>query len=103
MNPSCCGVGGDLLFEQVRDLNFARVGPWIKEKAKKVNDQYEKRHAAKTIHQIRQFVSNLKGIQEEHRSLQIHTNIAGYIMKVNISFYCIFIFYHPHTKIRSFH
>ncbi|KAI7881074.1 Sec1-like protein [Lichtheimia hyalospora FSU 10163] len=70
----------DKLFSQLRDQNFAVVGGMLNKIAKRINENYEERHHAKTVAQIRDFVGRLSELQQEHQSLQIHTGIAEQIM-----------------------
>ncbi|ORE06059.1 Sec1-like protein [Rhizopus microsporus var. microsporus] len=56
----------DKLFGQLRDQNFAVVGGILNKVAKRINENYEERHNAKTMAQIRDFVGRLDtGIAEE--------------------------------------
>lgn len=61
----------DLLYSEVRDKNFSNVGLTLNKIARKLNDDYEERHQAKTVLQIRQFIGKLGTLQSEHKSLQI--------------------------------
>ncbi|KAK9368546.1 Sec1-like protein [Lipomyces kononenkoae] len=70
----------DALFANLRDLNFAVVGPTLNKAARKLNEEYEERHQAKTVSQIKEFVGKLGGLQAEHQSLRLHTNLAEEIM-----------------------
>ncbi|KAG9304488.1 hypothetical protein G9A89_020052 [Geosiphon pyriformis] len=67
---------GDKLFAQLRDMNFAVVGGVLNRVAKRLNEDYEARHQAKTVAQIREFVNKMGGLQSEHQSLRTHTGIA---------------------------
>lgn len=71
----------DLLFAEIRDLNFAVVGDRLHRAAKRLNSDYEGRHAAKTVSQIRAFVGKLGGLQSEHASLRLHTGLTERIME----------------------
>lgn len=71
----------DKLFDNLRDTNFAIVGNLLNKVARRLNDDYEGRHQAKTVSEIRQFVSKLGGLQQEHQSLRLHTGLAEEIMK----------------------
>ncbi|KAK9458925.1 Sec1-like protein [Lipomyces oligophaga] len=70
----------DALYASLRDLNFAVVGPTLNKFARKLNEDYGERHQAKTVSQIKEFVSKLSGLQAEHQSLRLHTNMAEDIM-----------------------
>ncbi|KAK9373793.1 Sec1-like protein [Lipomyces chichibuensis] len=70
----------DGLFATLRDLNFAVVGTTLNKAARKLNEEYEERHQAKTVSQIKEFVGKLGGLQAEHQSLRLHTNLAEEIM-----------------------
>lgn len=71
----------DKLFDNLRDTNFAIVGNLLNKVARRLNDDYEGRHQAQTVSEIRQFVSKLGGLQQEHQSLRLHTGLAEEIMK----------------------
>ncbi|KAI5810690.1 Sec1-like protein [Pyronema omphalodes] len=71
----------DKLFDNLRDTNFAIVGSLLNKVARRLNEDYEGRHQAKTVSEIRQFVSKLGGLQQEHQSLRLHTGLAEEIMK----------------------
>ncbi|KAN0064744.1 Vacuolar protein-sorting-associated protein 33 [Thecaphora frezii] len=70
----------DSLFAEIRDLNFAVVGEKLHRAAKRLNEDYEGRHHAKTVSQIRAFVGKLGGLQNEHASLRLHTGLTEKIM-----------------------
>ncbi|ORE22574.1 Sec1-like protein [Rhizopus microsporus] len=70
----------DKLFGQLRDQNFAVVGGILNKVAKRINENYEERHNAKTMAQIRDFVGRLGELQQEHQSLRVHTGIAEEII-----------------------
>ncbi|KCV70557.1 hypothetical protein H696_02903 [Fonticula alba] len=70
----------DTLYSSIRDLNLAAVGPALHRSATRIDQQYDRRHAAKTISQIREFVSDLGGLQKEHQSLGVYTNLAEHLM-----------------------
>lgn len=65
--------GGDKLFGELRDLNFAVVGGLLNKVAKRINADYEERHNAKTVPQIRQFIVKMGGLAAEHQSLRLRT------------------------------
>ncbi|TKY85723.1 hypothetical protein EX895_005263 [Sporisorium graminicola] len=71
----------DLLLAEIRDLNFAVVGDRLHRAAKRLNQDYEGRHQAKTVSQIRAFVGKLGGLQSEHASLRLHTGLTEKIME----------------------
>ncbi|GFF28230.1 vacuolar protein sorting-associated protein 33A [Aspergillus lentulus] len=71
----------DQLFSQVRDANFAIVGDILNKVARRLESEYETRHAAKTPSELREFVNKLPTYQLEHQSLRVHTNLAQEIMR----------------------
>ncbi|KAI9483036.1 MAG: Sec1-like protein [Benjaminiella poitrasii] len=75
----------DKLFGQLRDQNFAVVGGMLNKIAKRINENYEERHNAKTVAQIRDFVGRLSELQKEHQSLKIHTGIAEEIISHTVT------------------
>lgn len=71
----------DPLFSQLRDANFAIVGDILNKVARRLENDYETRHTAKSTVELREFVNKLPGYQQEHQSLRVHTNLAEEIMK----------------------
>lgn len=65
----------DTLFSELRDKNFAVVGGILNKTARRLNDDYEKRHLAKTPAELRQFVGQLSGLQLEHQALRLRRSI----------------------------
>lgn len=63
--------GGDPLFGELRDKNFTIVGALLNRVAKRINLDYEQRHAAQTVSQMRDFVGKLSGLQAEHQALRL--------------------------------
>ncbi|GAA6013482.1 hypothetical protein JCM8202_000701 [Rhodotorula sphaerocarpa] len=70
----------DQLFSELRDQNFAVVGNVLNRTARRLNEDYEKRHQAKTAAELRQFVGQLGGLQSEHQALRLHTNLTEQVM-----------------------
>lgn len=67
----------DKLFHSIRDNNFARVGNVLNKIAHRLNDDYEGRHQAKTVTQLKEFVNKLGGLQTEHQSLRLRRRIGN--------------------------
>lgn len=64
----------DPLFADLRDQNFAVVGSVLNRTARRLNEDYEKRHQAKTAAELRQFVGQLGGLQSEHQALRLRAS-----------------------------
>ncbi|GAA6038956.1 hypothetical protein JCM8097_000593 [Rhodosporidiobolus ruineniae] len=75
----------DPLYAELRDKNFAVVGGVLNRTARRLNDDYEKRHQAKTPAELRQFVGQLGGLQNEHQALRLHTSLTEQIMTLTTS------------------
>ncbi|GAA5891327.1 hypothetical protein JCM6882_004658 [Rhodosporidiobolus microsporus] len=75
----------DPLFAELRDKNFAVVGSVLNRTARRLNDDYEKRHQAKTPAELRQFVGQLGGLQNEHQALRLHTSLTEQVMTLTTS------------------
>ncbi|GAA6000399.1 hypothetical protein JCM10207_007996 [Rhodosporidiobolus poonsookiae] len=75
----------DSLFADLRDQNFAVVGGVLNRFARRLNDDYERRHQAKTPAELRQFVGQLGGLQNEHMALRLHTSLTEQIMTLTTS------------------
>ena len=71
----------DQLYSQLRDANFAVVGSMLNKVARRLENDYESRHGAKSTSELREFVNKLPAYQAEHASLKIHTNLAEDIMR----------------------
>ncbi|CAM1505641.1 Fc.00g112780.m01.CDS01 [Cosmosporella sp. VM-42] len=74
----------DKLYDQLRDANFAIVGILLNKVARrlqKVQSDYETKHKTKTIAELKDFVSQLPGYQQEQQSARIHTGLAEEIIK----------------------
>ena len=64
------------LYQELRGLNFNAVGPTLSRKAKNISAQFEERHEARTVREIKQFVDKLPGMQTAKLSLATHTTVA---------------------------
>ena len=64
------------LYQELRGLNFNAVGPTLSRKAKNISAQFEERHEARTVREIKQFVDRLPGMQTAKLSLATHTTVA---------------------------
>jgi hypothetical protein len=62
-------------------MNFSDVGNLLSQRAKLLSREYDERHDAKTVSQIKQFTSKLKRLQDEQVSLKLHTDVAAEITK----------------------
>ena len=71
----------DQLYEQLRDTNFATVGPLLNKVARRLESDFESRHGAKSTSELREFVNKLPVYQAEQQSLKVHTSFAEEIMK----------------------
>lgn len=71
----------DPLFAQLRSSNFALIGPQLNKIARRLESDYEGRHSARGINELRDFVNKLPGFQQEHQSLAVHTNLADHMTK----------------------
>ncbi|XP_043924530.1 vacuolar protein sorting-associated protein 33A [Protopterus annectens] len=73
------------LYAEIRDKNFNAVGSVLSKKAKIISAAFEERHNAKTVGEIKQFVSQLPHMQAARTSLANHTSIAELIKDVTTS------------------
>lgn len=71
----------DSLYAQLRGTNFALVGPVLNKVARRLESDFDVRHKAQEISELRSFVNQLPGLQQEHQSLAIHTNLADDLSK----------------------
>ncbi|KAI9565724.1 Vacuolar protein sorting-associated protein 33A [Daphnia sinensis] len=73
------------LYADLRDKNFSAVGTTLSRKAKAISAQYEERHEAKTVSELKQFVAKLPQMQATKQSLALHTSIAELVKEITIS------------------
>lgn len=59
----------EALFAEIRDCNFSAVGPRLSRHAKSVVAQYEERHAAKTVGELKQFVQRIPQMEVYKQSV----------------------------------
>ena len=71
----------DRVVAVIRDDNFAVVGMKLHEVAKRLNQDYDTRHTARTVPQMRAFVGRLGGLEQDRANLSIHTGLAQAIMR----------------------
>ena len=64
-------ASSDNLFSDLRDRNFTVVGSILNRTAKRINADYEGRHQAQTVREMRDFVGKLSGLQAEHQALRL--------------------------------
>ncbi|XP_042193601.1 vacuolar protein sorting-associated protein 33A [Callorhinchus milii] len=76
---------GEELYAEIRDKNFNAVGSVLSKKAKFISAAFEGRHNAKTVGEIKQFVSQLPHMQAARTSLANHTSIAELIKDITAS------------------
>ncbi|KAA0716273.1 Vacuolar protein sorting-associated protein 33A [Triplophysa tibetana] len=70
------------LYAEIRDKNFNAVGAALSKKAKIISAAFEERHNAKTVGEIKQFVSQLPHMQAARSSLANHTSIAELVKDI---------------------
>ncbi|XP_015273145.1 PREDICTED: vacuolar protein sorting-associated protein 33A [Gekko japonicus] len=73
------------LYAEIRDKNFNAVGSVLSKRAKIISAAFEERHHAKTVGEIKQFVSQLPHMQAARGSLANHTSIAELIKDITTS------------------
>lgn len=69
------------LYAEIRDFNFSAVGPRLSHHAKSVVAQYEERHTAKTVGELKQFVQKIPQMEAYKQSVATHTAIAELIQE----------------------
>ena len=51
------------LYQEIRWLNFNAVGPSLSRKARSISAQFQERHEAKTVREMKEFVEKLPSMQ----------------------------------------
>lgn len=67
------------MFADLRDKNFNAVGPNLSKKAKAIAAQFDERHGAKNVRELKLFVEKMPQMQAVRDSLATHTSIAELI------------------------
>ena len=67
------------LYTELRDKNFQAVGTTLSRKAKAISAQYEERHEAKTVSELKQFVAKLPQMQATKQSLALRENFLKHL------------------------
>lgn len=75
----------DKMFAEIRDKNFTGVGSVLYQKSVWVKQNYEKRKEVHQLKELKEFMKGLPEMQEMHRLIGIHTNVATEISKVTQS------------------
>ncbi|KPI86671.1 vacuolar protein sorting-like protein [Leptomonas seymouri] len=76
---------GDKIFAEIRDKNFSGVGSVLYQKSVWVKQNYDKRKEVHQLKELKEFMKGLPEMQEMHRLIGIHTNIATEISKITQS------------------
>lgn len=72
----------DKLFPELRDENFATIGPTLNRTARRLQaDQANIKQADQSISDLKSIINKLPAYQAEQTSLKIHTSVAEEIMK----------------------
>jgi len=66
----------DEIYADLRDKNFNAVGPTLSKKAKAISAQFEERHGARTVRDLKLFVDKMPQMQDIKRSLNNQMEIA---------------------------
>eukprot|EP00761_Pharyngomonas_kirbyi_P014772 gb/GECH01014802.1/.p1 GENE.gb/GECH01014802.1/~~gb/GECH01014802.1/.p1 ORF type:complete len:599 (+),score=157.21 gb/GECH01014802.1/:1-1797(+) len=74
----------DKVFAEVRDLNFSAVGSRLNNKTTELGENYDQRFNAQTAAQMKEFIRRLPHLQEEHKNLGTHINLAHDINKITL-------------------
>lgn len=75
----------DKMFAEIRNKNFTGVGSVLYQKSVWVKQNYEKRKEVHQLKELKEFMKGLPEMQEMHRLIGIHTNVATEISKVTQS------------------
>ena len=67
------------IYTDLRDKNFNAVGPTLSKKAKAISAQFNERHSANTVRDLKLFVDKMPQMQVLKQSLATHTSIAELI------------------------
>ncbi|CAI4047050.1 hypothetical protein SKDZ_12G4220 [Saccharomyces kudriavzevii ZP591] len=72
----------DTIWNDLKFLNFGSVGPQLNKLAKELQTQYDTRHKAESVHEIKEFVDSLGSLQQRQAFLKNHTTLSSDVLKV---------------------
>ncbi|EJS42617.1 vps33p [Saccharomyces arboricola H-6] len=72
----------DTIWNDLKFLNFGSVGPQLNKLAKELQTQYDMRHKAESVHEIKEFVDSLGSLQQRQAFLKNHTTLSSDVLKV---------------------
>ncbi|CBZ27794.1 vacuolar protein sorting-like protein [Leishmania mexicana MHOM/GT/2001/U1103] len=75
----------DRMFAEIRDKSFTGVGSVLYQKSLWVKQNYDKRKEVQQLKELKEFMKGLPEMQEMHRLIGIHTNVATEISKTTQS------------------
>jgi vacuolar protein sorting-associated protein 33A len=71
----------DKLFPEIRDANFATIGPLLNRTARRLQSEQQNIRQTEQIKDLKEFVSKMPSYKAESASLKIHTSLAEEITK----------------------
>lgn len=71
----------DNIWDQLKFLNFGAIGPRLNQLANNLQEQYDSRHEAETVGEIKKFVESLSSLQERQKLLKMHTTLSSSILE----------------------
>ncbi|CCF56025.1 hypothetical protein KAFR_0A05900 [Kazachstania africana CBS 2517] len=71
----------DDTWNELKFLNFGSVGPQLNKMAKDLQSQYDSRHNAETVNEIKNFVDSLGSLQQRQKLLKKHTNLSSNVLE----------------------
>ncbi|WVQ79288.1 hypothetical protein IAT38_001384 [Cryptococcus sp. DSM 104549] len=72
----------DVLYQDIRDLNFAAVGTKLSRSAKRLEGVKADAKNLKSVSQMKEYVGQLGGFEGERQSLRLHTGLAEQLMGI---------------------
>lgn len=72
---------GDTLFQEIRDMNFRVIGYRLNRKAAEIKETYSEKDSAKSVQQLKHFLTKFKSANKEHTYLTTHIALAEEISK----------------------
>ncbi|SCV04753.1 LANO_0G12134g1_1 [Lachancea nothofagi CBS 11611] len=70
----------DEVWNELKFKNFGALGPRLNELARELQAEYDARHQAESVGEIKQFVENLGGLQERQKLLKLHTALSSKVV-----------------------
>ena len=80
------------IFADLRDKNFNAVGPTLSKKAKAISAQFDERHGARTVRDLKIFVDKMPQMQvrtlDKYFAIHNIKRLLDELVQLNVTYFC---------------